>query len=65
LYWSDNMTVKELINELKKQPGDAIVMYRHNKHGRIDIDEILYSEEELLFGKKIKTVTFAGKTEED
>ena len=57
------MTVKELIDELKEQPKDAIVMYRHNQHGRIDVEEISYSEEQLLFGAKIKTVTLEGKRE--
>ena len=58
------MTVKELINILKKQPSDAIIMYRHNKYGRIDIDKVIYTEEELLFGHKIKTVTLEGDTKE-
>ena len=58
--WSDIMTVKELMDLLKKQPSDAIVMYRHNKYGRIDIEEVNYTEEELLFGHKIKTVTLEG-----
>ena len=59
------MTVKELIEILKKQPKDAIVMYRHNKYGRIDIDTVDYSEEQLLFGCKIKTVTLEGKVKEN
>lgn len=59
------MTVKELIDKLKKQPNDAIVMYRHNKYGRIDVDVISYSEEELLFGQKIKTITLEGETKEN
>lgn len=59
------MTVKELINELKKQPGDAIVAYRHNKYGRIDIDQIIYSEENLLFGEKIKMITLEGQAKEN
>ena len=54
------MTVKELMDLLKKQPNDAIVMYRHNKYGRIDIEEVNYTEEEMLFGHKIKTVTLEG-----
>ena len=58
------MTVKELIEQLKKQPGDAIVMYRHNVAGRIDIDTLVYSEENLLFGHKIKTITLEGKSKE-
>ena len=59
------MTVKELIDELKKLPKDATVMYRHNKYGRIDIDEIHYSEEQLLFGCKLKTVTLEGQAKEN
>jgi len=59
------MIVKELIEELKKLPADAYVMYRHNKYGRIDIDTIIHTEEELLFGRKIHTVTFEGKTKEN
>ena len=59
------MTVKELIEALKKQPYDATVMYRHNRYGRIDIDEIRYSEEQLLFGCKIKTVTLEGESKEN
>ena len=55
------MTVKELIVILKEKPSDAIVMYRHNKYGRIDIEDVSYSEEELLFGQKIKTVTLEGE----
>ena len=55
------MTVKELIDILKEKPNDAIVMYRHNKYGRIDIEDVSYSEEELLFGQKIKTVTLEGE----
>jgi len=55
------MTIKELITELKKLPKDSVVMYRHNKYGRIDINKIEYSEEQLLFGKKIKTVTLEGE----
>lgn len=59
------MTVKELISKLKKQPQDAIVMYRHNKYGRIDVNKITYTEEQLLFGIKIKAVTLEGETKED
>ena len=55
------MTVKELIDLLKKYPKDSIVMYRHNKYGRISIEDVSYSEEELLFGKKIKIVTLEGE----
>lgn len=59
------MTVKELINELKKMPKDATVMYRHNKYGRIDIETVTYSEDRLLFGCKLKTVTIEGNTKEN
>ena len=59
------MTVKELIEALKQQSKDAIVMYRHNQYGRIDIDTITYTEEELLFGHKIKTVTLEGEVKEN
>lgn len=59
------MTVKELIDELKRQPKNAIVMYRHNKYGRIDIDAVVYSEEKLLFGNKLQTVTLEGSYKED
>jgi len=59
------MTVKELIEALKKEPSDALVMYRHNKYGRIDIDTIVHTEEELLFGHKIHTVTLEGKAEDN
>ena len=59
------MTVKEFIEALKQQPKDAIVMYRHNQYGRIDIDMITYSEETLLFGHKIKMVTLEGEVKEN
>lgn len=59
------MTVKELIDQLKELPKDTIVMYRHNKYGRIDIDTIVHTEEQLLFGHKIHSVTFEGKAKED
>ena len=45
-------------------PEESIVMYRHNKFGRIDIDEIDYKEEELLSGEKVKTLTLEASFEE-
>ena len=59
------MTVEELINRLSKCPPEAIVMYRHNKYGRIDIDTIEVQEELMLSGGYIRTVTFEGKYEEN
>lgn len=59
------MTVKELINLLKKLPQDATVTYRHNQHGRIDVDEVYASTEKMLFGQIKNFVTFKGKSEED
>ena len=59
------MTVKELIVILNKQPEDAVVMYRHNKYGRIDIDKVVYTEDEMLFGYKLKTVTLEGEAKEN
>lgn len=58
------MTVKELKEILDVYPEDSVVMYRHNKFGRIDIDEIDYKEEELLSGEKIKTLTLEASFEE-
>ena len=58
------MTVKELKEILNMHPEEATVMYRHNKFGRIDIDEIDYKEEELLSGKKVKTLTLEASFEE-
>jgi len=58
------MTIKELKEILEVYPEDSIVMYRHNKFGRIDIDEIDYKEEELLSGEKIKTLTLEASFEE-
>ena len=65
LFWSDIMTIKELKEIIEKYPEDSIVMYRHNKYGRIDVDEIDYKEEELLSGEKIKTFTLEGSFEEE
>jgi len=59
------MTVKELKEILNKHPEDAVVMYRHNKYSRIDIDEIDYKEENLLSGGTIKTLTLEASFEED
>lgn len=58
------MTIKELKGILDVYPEEATVMYRHNKFGRIDIDEIDYKEEELLSGKKVKTLTLEASFEE-
>ena len=59
------MTNKELIDILSKYPDDCIVMYRHNEHGRIDIDFVDSTEETLLSGEKIHTVILEATFEED
>jgi hypothetical protein len=59
------MTIKELKEILTVYPDDAVVMYYHNKYGRVDIDEIDYKEEELLSENKIKTLTLEASFEED
>ena len=59
------MTVDELVNKLINLPQDAIVMYRHNQYGRIDIDTINYEEELQYTGGYLRTVTFEGKFEVD
>lgn len=60
------MTVKELKEILERVPEDAIVTYRHNEHGRIDVDKIDYRTETLLSGKKINILTLEARfTEED
>lgn len=59
------MTVEELISELMKLPQESIVMYRHNKYGRIDIDTVEFEQELMCSGSYIKTVTLSGKYEED
>ena len=41
------MTTKELIDVLSKFPEDSIVMYRHNKYGRIDINKVSIAINEL------------------
>ena len=58
------MTAEELIAKLSKLPKDSIVMYRHNKYGRIDIDKIDFQEEIMYSGKHICTVTLEGKYKE-
>lgn len=59
------MTVKELKDILEHYPEDSIVMYRHNKYGRVDVDEIDYKEEVLLSGNIIKCLTLEASFEED
>ena len=59
------MTNKELKDILFKYPEDCIVVYRHNKHGRIDIDFIDYTEETLVSGDKIHILTLEASFEED
>ena len=59
------MLVKELKEILNNYSDDCIVMYRHNKHGRIDIDNIDYKEEHLLSGEVIKTLTLEANFKED
>ena len=59
------MTVEELIKKLMELPQESIVMYRHNKYGRIDIDTVNFEEELMLSGGYIRTVTLSGKFKED
>ena len=59
------MTVKELKEILDRCPDDCVVMYRHNKYGRVDIDEIACTEEELPSGNKVKCLTLEASFEED
>ena len=59
------MTVEELIQELSKLPQESIVMYRHNKYGRIDIDTVDFEQELKYSGGYMRTVTLSGKYEED
>lgn len=58
------MTNKELQDILSQYPDDYVVMYRHNKYGRINIDIINCTEEALLSGKIIKCLTLEGDTED-
>lgn len=59
------MTVKELINKLSTLPQDSIVMYKHNRYGRIDVDTVDYQQELMYSGGYIRTVTLEGSAEED
>ena len=59
------MTIKELKEILERYPDDALITYRHNKYGRMDVDEIDYREETLLSGKKVKLFTLEASFEED
>ena len=59
------MTIKRLREILETYPGDGIVMYRHNKYGRIDVDTFDYSEETLVSGEKIKCFTLEADFEEE
>ena len=59
------MTVKELKEILDKAPDDCIVTYRHNKYGRINVDEVLFKEETLLSGNKINILTMEARFTED
>ena len=59
------MTVKELKEIIASCPDDAIVTYRHNQYGRIDVDYIDYKEEERLSGKKEWILTLEAEFEED
>lgn len=59
------MTVDELIQKLINLPQDAIVTYRHNQYGRIDVDTVEFAQELLYSGGYIRTVTLSGKYEED
>lgn len=59
------MTVKELKVILDQYPEESIVMYKHNKYSRVDIDKINYQEETLLSGECIKTLTLEASFKED
>lgn len=59
------MTVKELKEILERVPEDAIVTYRHNKHGRIDVDKIDYRTETLLSGTNVNIFTLEAKFSEE
>ena len=59
------MTIKDLKSILDEYPEDSIVMYRHNKYGRVDIDKVTYNEEELLTGSVIKTLTLEATFKEN
>ena len=59
------MTAKELRDMLENYPDDCIIMYRHNKYGRIDVDKVEYREETLPSGNTMNTLTFEATFEED
>ena len=59
------MTNKELKEILDKYPDNCIIAYRHNKHGRIDVDEVSHKEELTLSGKAIQVITLEASFEED
>ena len=59
------MIIKELKEILERYPDDALITYRHNEYGRMDVDEIDYREETLLSGKKVKLFTLEASFEED
>lgn len=59
------MTNKELQDILSKYPDECIVMYRHNKYGRIDIDCVDLTEEAMMSGNKKYLITLEANFEED
>lgn len=65
MFWSDSMTVKELKTLLDNYPEEAIVTYRHNEYGRVDVDSVECKEEQLLSGSKIWIMTFEASFKED
>lgn len=58
------MTIKDLKEILDKYPEDTVLLYRHNQYGKVEIDEIDFSEEKLLSGEVLKTLTFEASFEE-
>ena len=60
------MTIRELKECLNNYPEDTLITYRHNQHGRIDIDTLNYKEETDLKGNRFQILTFeASFSEED
>ena len=59
------MTNKELKELLFKYPDNCIIVYRHNKYSRIDVDFIDFSEETMTSGEKKHFLTLEGNFEED
>ena len=59
------MTAKELMEILSQCPEDTIIVYRHNKYGRVDVDKAQFEHEVLYSGKVIKTLTLEGLFKED